>query len=600
MARSRSAVTASAGPARSARAAAGRIVLAYALLAALWILFSDTLVAKLFPDPDSMRLLSIAKGWLFVLVTASLLYALIARQVGQILQKEEAAALSDRRFREALEAARHLMYRLDVKGCRYDYLSPSVEALTGFPLEEYAGFGMAEAMERFHPDDREKVARLLEEATRQGTGRRTASLTLEYRFLRKDGQYAWLEDWTTVFFDEAGRIEAFVGTVYDITDRKESEEQLRQAQKMESVGRLAGGIAHDFNNLLTVIIGQCGLALRKAPPDSAIHLKLHAIRDASQRAAVLTQQLLAFSRKQHLQSRLISLNEVVADAEGILGRVIGEDIALATRLAPDLGSVKADPGQFGQVLINLAVNARDAMPGGGRLLIETGNVGPDGPHPAPDESPLPPVPHVFVSVSDTGTGMTEEVRRKAFEPFFTTKGVGEGTGLGLSMVYGIVAQSGGRTVIESSPGAGTTVRIFLPRAEGAPERIPQEIERASRDGSGAILIVEDEEQVRKLMAQILSERGYRVAEATDGLEGLKLLRDGSFPCDLLITDLVMPGMGGSDLAARAREIRRAIRVLYISGYAEIPPAVEDGAKRSAFLRKPFGPDAFLEKVQEMI
>ncbi len=583
-----------------ARTGAGKIVLVYALLAALWILFSDTLAANLFPDPESFRRISIIKGWLFVVVTAGLLYTLITRQLRQILRKEEALAQSDRRFSEALRSARHLMYRLDVKEGRYEYLSPSVETMTGYSAGEFSVFGVPDTLSHIHPDDRDEILERLNVLSGAGETSGRASLTLEYRFRRKDGRYIWFEDWTTVSFDASGAIEAFVGTVYDITERKEREEQFRQVQKMESVGRLAGGIAHDFNNLLTVIIGQSDLALRSVPKDSPAHPRLDAIREASRRAATLTQQLLAYSRKQHLEPKLISPNAVVTGVEGILRRVIGEDIDLVATLASDIGCTKADPGQLEQVILNLAFNARDAMPKGGRIVIETGNVGPAGPHPQPGENPPHPGRYVFLSVSDTGSGMTEEVRSKAFDPFFTTKEVGQGTGLGLSIVYGIVAQSHGEAVIESRPGEGTTVRIFLPRFDGVPEAIPGEKEPAPKGGTGAILIVEDEEAVRKLMAQILAGQGYRVSEARDGVEGLGLLEDGAFLCDLLITDMKMPRLGGGELVTRVRAIRPGLRVLYISGYSDTPMGDNGQDPLAAYLRKPFTPDVFLEKVQEMI
>ncbi|HEY5997042.1 MAG TPA: ATP-binding protein, partial [Candidatus Deferrimicrobiaceae bacterium] len=306
-------------------------------------------------------------------------------------------------------------------------------------------------------------------------------------------------------------------------------------------------------------------------------------------------------RKQLLMPKVIDPNQSVRGVDLILRRVLGENIELETALSPGIWNVEADLGQLEQVVVNLAVNARDAMPGGGLLRIETANVESAEPIRQGDEEPLPPGRYVSLSVTDTGCGMPEEVRRKAFEPFFTTKEVGKGTGLGLSMVYGIVAQSRGRVAIESVPGKGTTVRILLPRVDGPAERDGRDERRRPEKGTGAIVVVEDEEPVRRLMVRILEEHGYRVAEASDGIEGLRLLESGSQPCDLLVADMVMPRMGGIELAERVRLLRQDLRVLFVSGYSETPlPGPEAERSGAAFIQKPFVPDAFVGKVQEMI
>jgi signal transduction histidine kinase/CheY-like chemotaxis protein len=371
--------------------------------------------------------------------------------------------------------------------------------------------------------------------------------------------------------------------------QKGLEEQLRQAHKMEAVGQLAGGVAHDFNNLLTAIIGSTELLLRSIPPEDSRRLDVLEISRAAHRAATLTRQLLAFSRKQVLQPRIVDLNHVVTELSAMLRRVLGEHVELRLQLERELGRVRADPGQVEQVLTNLALNARDAMPSGGTLTIRTANVdAADVPVSSPDSSP-PPGPLVELSVSDDGVGMDERTQARLFEPFFTTKELGRGTGLGLATVYGIVRQSGGHIRVNTRLHHGSTFTIYLPRAEGLLE--PGMETQSSTElshGSGTILVVEDEDTVRHLACRVLRAHGYRVLEASDPAAALRIMGDQEQPIDLLVTDIVMPGMSGPALAERLVAESPQLKVLYITGYAE--EAIQrQGAfpAGGALLEKPF-------------
>jgi two-component system, cell cycle sensor histidine kinase and response regulator CckA len=391
----------------------------------------------------------------------------------------------------------------------------------------------------------------------------------------------------------------FVAVFDNITERRKLEEQLRQSQKMEAVGRLAGGIAHDFNNLLTVINGYSEILLRHIGEVSPVRKEVEQINQAGERAALLTRQLLAFSRRQVLQLKVLDLNGVVSGMDTMLRRVIGEDIELETILGEGLGSVKADPGQIEQVILNLAVNGRDAMPDGGRLTIETGNAFLDE-HLSSQHSSAAVGPHVFLAVRDTGIGMSEETQAHLFEPFFTTKEKGKGTGLGLSTAYGIVKQSQGFIHVTSEVGEGTTFTIHLPRVDAEVEATFPVLS-AEPKGSETVLVVEDEDSVRELVERVLSEKGYRVLFAAEGNEGLRIAGGHREPIDLLITDVVMPGMGGRELAARLEAARPGMKVLFMSGYSEKVIShhgiLEDGL---AFFQKPFTSDALLRKVRETL
>ena len=400
--------------------------------------------------------------------------------------------------------------------------------------------------------------------------------------------------------DANGALTQVLVTFSDISNRKQLEGQLMQAQKMESVGRLAGGIAHDFNNLLTVISGGLEISLAALPTDHSSRGHLLEVADAAQSAAGLTRHLLAFSRKEIIAPRVLDLNEVLRRAERMILRLIEEDIELQTLCGQDVTPVCFDPGQVEQIIVNLAVNARDAMPNGGRLTIETSNVWIDDEY-AASHFDARPGAYVLLTVSDTGAGMNEEVREHLFEPFFTTKGPGQGTGLGLAMVYGAVQQNGGRIDVSSEPNRGTTFKIHLPAAKGAPQQPPARPAVTAETRGAAVALVEDDTRVRKLAYTALTRLGYQVhpfASGADALRGLPLLN----PCpELLITDVIMPGMNGRVLAERVAALLPTIRVLFVSGYTE-NLIVDRGVLKAGieFLAKPYSIDQLARRVREVL
>jgi len=386
----------------------------------------------------------------------------------------------------------------------------------------------------------------------------------------------------------------------DVTERRMLEDQFRQAQKMEAVGRLAGGVAHDFNNLLMVISGYTEVILTMLDVNSPLHEKGRAIQQAADRATTLTRQLLAFSRKQMLELKIVDVNTIVEDMERLMRPLIGENIDLVTKLAPEAGHTRADAGQLEQVLMNLVVNAKDAMPNGGKLTIQTQNVSEiEGQRRGPTF--IRPGHYVLLSVSDTGVGMDKETQSRIFEPFFTTKEMGKGTGLGLSTVYGIVKQSGGYVMVRSEEGRGSTFQIYLPRVEGTAEKQPAPAPRAEMGGSETVLLVEDEDSVRELIRETLTAKGYKVIEAAHGEAGLAVAAAYSGKIDLVISDLVMPGLGGRAMVHELAKTRPESKVLFLSGYTEDAVSSEgvlDGG--TAFLQKPFTLQSLSRKVREVL
>ncbi|MGH7317347.1 MAG: ATP-binding protein, partial [Candidatus Rokuibacteriota bacterium] len=423
---------------------------------------------------------------------------------------------------------------------------------------------------------------------------------LEVQGRRRDGTLVWLSVNVRPVTGAGGRLLHHEWSLADITERRQLESQLRQAQKMEAVGQLAGGVAHDFNNLLTVIGGRCYLMLGKLGPADDLRREVELIQSAAERAGRLTHQLLAFSRKQVLEPRVLDLNETVTGIEPLLRRLIGEHIEVAVTRGSELGRVKADAGQLEQVILNLAVNARDAMPRGGRLVLETANVtlGESAARRAPD---LTPGGYVVLSVTDSGHGMDAATRGQIFEPFFTTKEVGKGTGLGLATVYGIVKQSGGFIDVESEPGRGASFNVYLPRVE---ETVAMdEPARASGTrlrGSETVLLVEDDESLRTLAREILTVQGYVVLEAPSPREALRVHQTHEGRINLLLTDVVMPEMTGLQLADHLKIARPDMAVLFMSGYTGAVLAQPGAELAGHLLQKPFTPDGLSRRVREVL
>ena len=407
--------------------------------------------------------------------------------------------------------------------------------------------------------------------------------------------------WTAEEQTFAASVTSFIALAIEATERTRLEEQLAQAQKLESIGRLAGGVAHDFNNLLTAIIGNVEIARGTVSAGAPILLELQEIESAARRAADLSRQLLTFARHQVVQPRVVNLNELARGADKLLRRLLGEDIELVTLLEPALGSVRIDPGQFEQVIVNLAVNARDAMPNGGRLTIETSNIALDQEY-AATHTGVAPGEYVQLAVSDTGHGMDRETLSRLFEPFFTTKDQGSGTGLGLAICYGIVRQAGGAIWAYSEPGRGATFKVYLPRVDAAPDvEALVELPAAAPRGRETVLLVEDEGQIRHLAARVLEGHGYEVITASDGIEAVRIGRERLTEIDALVTDVVLPLLGGREVAARLRHERPTLPVLYVSGYTR--GTIPDGElldPNTAFLSKPFTPRLLAERVREVL
>ncbi|MCK9460057.1 MAG: response regulator [Proteobacteria bacterium] len=504
---------------------------------------------------------------------------------------------SEGRYRRLFEAAKDGILILDADSGRIVDVNPFLMELTGYSHEEFLGKHLWET------GPFKDVAASMGSFSRLQTEEHVRFEDLPLR--ARDGRKIAVDFISNIYrADDESVIQC---NVRDITARKhaearhsELEAQLLGAQKMEAIGRLAGGVAHDFNNLLSVIISYAEFAIDQLRESDPVRSDLVEIHKAGQRAAALTRQLLAFGRKQMLAPEVLSLNDVVTDIESMLSRLLGEDVDVVTHLAEDLGNVTADRGQIEQVIMNLAVNSRDAMPEGGKLTIETANVELDESYAARHVAVVPGR-YVLLSVSDTGCGMDAETQSRIFEPFFTTKERGKGTGIGLSTAYGIVKQSGGNTCVYSEPGQGTAFKVYLPRVS-APvvEAAPKPVSEAPR-GSETVLVVEDEDAVRRLTERILRAAGYRVLAASNGGEALLLCEKHGDAIDLLLTDVVMPQMGGRELFARLATISPGLRVLFTSGYTD-DTIVHHGllAPGTRFIGKPFNAAALARKVREVL
>ncbi len=554
----------------------------------------------LLAEEDAFRLFTLSQAVRGLLGLVLLFDVYVVFQQFQIHRIRRQLLQQDELFRLISENAADMIAVVDMAGRRI-YNSPSYEKVLGYSPAELKA---TPALEQVHPDDRSKVVEAAAAAKQTGVGRR-----LEYRIRHKNGTWHIFESTASTVRNGHGQIEKLVIVNRDITERKQTEEalqlsekQLRQAQKMEAIGRLSGGVAHDFNNLLSVIIGYSDHLETSLQADDPLRKSVEEIRRAGHSAASLTRQLLNFSRQQMIEPQVLDLNIVVADLGGMLKRLIGEEIELATVLDPALGRLKADQGHLEQVIMNLVVNARDAMPNGGRLLIETKNAVLD--EFSTDQFPDARSGHYTVlTVSDTGVGMDVETQSHIFEPFFTTKDLGKGTGLGLATVYGIVKQSGGHVGVRSSPGEGTTFRIYLPRVDGIVPTATRDASSSSMSaqGSETLLVAEDEASIRNLVCGLLVQNGYKVLTAKNGADALDIASRHAGPLHLLLTDVVMAEMSGPLLAKHLTSVRPEMRVLFMSGYADRPLTGHSTELPDAlFLQKPFTREGLMRKVRESL
>jgi len=521
--------------------------------------------------------------------TNSELLQLTLELEARVVERTKALQRSEANYRSLIEGATYGIFRCSVDG-KFLTVNPALVAMLGYQSE--AELLAANLVTDINPDP-DKGAQLLRHYRQ---AERLAGVEVEWK--RKDGTLVAVRLSGRTISGEPGASECFEVMAEDLGERRRLEERIRKVQKMETVGRLASGVAHDFNNLLTIISGFSQLLLERLEAGDPRRAYVKEIQGAEERAASLTRQLLAFGRRQILLPQVLDLNAIVAKMDKMLRPLLGEDVELVTVLPPDLGRVKADPGQIEQVILNLAVNARDAMPGGGKLTLETANVDLDKSY-ALGHAEVRTGPYVALAVSDTGCGMDGETQSHLFEPFFTTKEKGKGTGLGLAMSYGIVQQSGGYIWVYSEPGQGTTFKIYLPRVQEVPEPVAvNQAQAGPAVGVETILLVEDEAAVRSLVRGVLEARGYSVLEAGRADEALLICQQNLGPIHLLLTDVVMPQMMGPALAESLQVLRPTMKVLYMSGYTD-HAVFRNGALQAArsFIQKPFTPETLAQKVR---
>ena len=518
-----------------------------------------------------------------------------AYEAAEAAEKAETELLKSEGLRSTVvDAAMDAIVAIDAQGV-VTLWNKSAETMFGWPSEETLGRPLAKLIvpEAYRAQHEAGLRRYRE--TKEGAiiGKR-----LEFAAINRDGNEFPVE--VTIVPHEVSGETMFVGFLRDLSAQKRLQRELLEAQKLESVGQLAGGVAHDFNNVLSIIVGHTELAKRQLEAGNPVQQDLNQVLDAAERSTKITKQLLAFARKQVTEPRLVSLNDVVEGIRGMLGNLIKEDVELTFTPESDLWVVKADPGQLEQLLTNLVINARDAMPQGGRLMIETRNVSiePDSALPVPD---LEPGDYATLSVTDTGVGIPHHLLDRIFDPFFTTKDVEKGTGLGLASAYGIAKQAGGRISVYSEPGHGTMFRVYLPRAAGLAERLSPHGPGASvRSGNETVLVAEDNDQVRSVIVKTLEIYGYRVLSAASGEEAATIAQERGREIDLVVTDIVMPRGGGRDLAKKLRQIHPDIQVLFLSGYSE--EAVANGGESigGTFLQKPVLPTELAGRVRELL
>jgi two-component system cell cycle sensor histidine kinase/response regulator CckA len=541
-----------------------------------------------------LELVAIGLLWMFAgaaYLTSQLLHETLNESydtAADAIEAQQRLRQSEERYRLITENTSDLITLVDSEGYIL-YASPSHRQVLGYAVLELIG---RPTLDMVHPDDHRPLLAERVNLMKQG------SIQVTLRVQHVDGSWRWMET-SCSLLDQQGNT---VNVSRDITERKRLEAQLHQAQKMESIGRLAGGVAHDFNNLLTVMTGYAEMVRETLPPANPSRGDLEELLKAAERAASLTRQLLAFARKQIMEPHVLYLNDLILDMDRLLRRLIGEDIELVTRTASDLGLVKVDQSQIEQVLVNLAVNARDAMPQGGKLTIETHNVDLDETY-MMARTEIQPGRYVLLVVSDTGVGMDAKTQGHVFEPFFTTKAAGKGTGLGLATCYGIIRQHDGAITVYSEVGHGTTFKIYLPQAAELPDRATRRDDAAGLPhGDETVLLVEDELAVRELAARVLRAQGYTVLEAANGDEALALAHDrDKTNIDLLLTDVIMPQIGGRELAVQLTSLLPSIKVLYMSGYTNdvidhhgrLDPGI-------AFLHTPFSAAALTRKVREVL